>query len=299
MLGKVAFEYSVHCKPSPFRGGGFFTGEGVVAKFTSLIPPGTPVSDPTDPLKVIGAVASVFLSVLFLGLIIFLCVDFSLEQLGRPIHGALPSTEAVDQSREDDRPWRKRLFTAEEIQSQFRIVAPPDRSLIVGNQVAVLCRWTPTEPGMEGPPIQPQLYFDEMLVPWTMSFGANVWFAQVKAESGEHRLRLLGKDLTVFVHDSVPTHSGGEKKRNQLIIHEGTDDPARCGECHVVIQGKNDVVHKSRGLTIGPLRPAESCFSCHKTEAVEQRHSKLVKLPGNDCAVCHRLHGEQPNDQQR
>jgi len=270
-----------------------------VTNFTSLIPPDAPILGPPDPLKNLGTVASVFFSVLFVGLIVFLCVDFSLDQLGRPIHGALPSTEIGSQSREDDRPWRKRLFTAEEIQSQFRIVTPPDRSLITGHWVPVLCRWTPLEPGMEGPPVQPQLFFDEALIPWTMSFGTDVWFARVQVGNGEHQLRLLGQDLTVFVHDSVPENSGDERNRNLLVIHEGTDDPTRCGECHAVIQGKNDIIHTSRSLTIGPLRPSESCFACHKVETVEIRHSKHAELPGNDCATCHRLHGELPNDQQR
>ena len=230
---------------------------------------------------------------MLLGLIAFLGAEFLSNPFGSPISSGVQSTVADTASDEDKVPQRTRIFSPTEIQTQFRIVTPPDHVRIEGKWVTVLCRWTPPEPNMEEPPVQPQLFFDDVLTPWTMRFGSDTWLVRVPAGSGEHQLHILGQVITVFVFHPIPaTLSDGDKMKNRLIVHEGTDDPACCGECHIIIDGKQDIVHKSRGLTIGPLRPSETCFSCHNIDDVDRRHSQLAEPPGNDCASCHRLHGK-------
>ncbi len=265
-----------------------------MSKFTSIIPPDIPIPEPPDPIKLIGAAVSVFLSILFVSFILFLFVDFSLEQLGKPIRSTVSSSPEFE---DHEPPRRKRVFTAEELLSQFRFVTPLDRVWINGNHLTVLCRWTSPDPDIESPPVQPQLLIDETLVPWTVCFGPDVWLANVVMRSGEHHLRILGKDFNVFFHKAKPKGSADtEKLWKQLIVHEGTDDPNRCDECHVMIEGKADVVRKGRGLTVGPLRPFETCFDCHEPAKVDRRHAKLPEPPSQNCSSCHRLHGDTPND---
>ena len=246
--------------------------------------------EPANPFAFVGAVVS---TVLLIGLIVFLAVEFMTDPFGSPIYSGVSSTVAETLADEVKPPQRKRLFSPAEIQSQFRIVTPLNHSRIEAEWVTVLCHWTPPTPDMEEPPVQPQLFWAEKLIPWTMRFGSNTWFARVPAESGEHHLHILGQDLTVVVHPPVAaSRSGSGKAKNRLIVHEGTDDPACCGECHLIIDGRHDIVHKSRALTIGPLRPSEACFSCHDIDDADRCHSKLTEPPGNDCANCHRLHGK-------
>ena len=231
-----------------------------------------------------------FLSLALVGFIVFLCIEFVLEQVGQPIRQEPPPVTVSNFFNEEQPPSRKRIFTIEEIQSQFRIVTPPNFAQIEGNWITVLCRWTPPGPEYEEPPVQPPLFADELMIPWTMQFGSGTWFARIAAESGEHRLQILDQDITVYVHDQ------GTSPRGKLVLHEGTDDPTRCGECHTVIESKNVIVHKSRSLAIGPLLPSEACFVCHDTEAVQRQHSKLVEMPGDNCAACHQLHGERARE---
>ena len=268
-----------------------------MSKYTSLIPPNAPILEPPDPVKVIGAVVTVIVSLSLVAIIVFLIAEFLTDPGGgTPIQARLPSMETEDDPNDENNlSLRKPFPTAEEIQSQFRIVTPPNLARIEGRWITVLCRWVPPKGSNERePPVIPHLFCDNLLIPWTMTFGNDVWFARIKvSRTGKHHLRVLSQDLIVHVDDSgVENIRQGEKPRKPLIIHEGTDDPKRCGECHVIVESTSVPIHQRRGLTIGPLHPSEACFACHQPETVRERHSKLPEPAGNDCASCHRLHGQ-------
>ena len=267
-----------------------------MSKYTSFIPPDVPIPGPPDPLKIVGTVVSALVCVSLVTLIAFLIVEFLTDpEGGTPIQARLP--QSVDSPPdENDPPPHKSLPSIEEILSQFRVVTPPNHAEIEGRWITAICRWTPPKGSNDDvPPVTPQLFCDNLLIPWTMTFGNDAWFTRFKVEeAGEHLLTILSQDLSVYVNGSIGEnlHSAGETWK-PLILHDGTDEPTRCGECHIMIEGKNDLVRKSRGLTIGPLRPSEACFVCHQPGAVKERHSILTEPPGDDCAHCHRLHGEQ------
>ena len=269
-----------------------------MSKYTSLIPPDVTIPEPPDPVRIVLAVVTLLVSLSLVTVIVFLIVEFLTDPEGRtPIQARrLPSAATDDDYPEENNSLpRKPLPSVDEILSQFHIVTPPSHARIEGRWITVICRWTPPKGSNEkDPPVIPPLYCNNLPVQWNMTFGNDVWFAHFEVEEvGEHHLTLLSQDLIVYVDDSEEGNfRHTEKKWKPLISHEGTNAPNRCTECHVMIEGKNDLVRKSRDLTIGPMRPSEACFACHQPETVKRRHSLLTELPGDDCASCHRLHGQ-------
>lgn len=246
-------------------------------KQTSFIPPHV---TPPDPLvvRILALSLSLFLSFVLALFIGFMCIEFLLDMLGKPLNwGAQVPPYNVELSTEPD--------THNLLESPIELITPKHHTKMLGPEVAVIYTQRLPENSHEMPPV---LLIDDNPHPWEIQFGNNTWFARLQLQPGLHYVQVEGTEaeFTVATADSLSQLSG-EWTWNRP--HPDTDKADRCYDCHEINVQQTDRLTMNRTFALGAWKGAKSCFACHEREEHTVRHATLIST-SNQCFRCHSIH---------
>lgn len=270
--------------------------------FNNLFSPGEAIGD-APVTRLVAAAGAVLFSLLILGLIGFITLEFFMDMIGRPIyfadlpegiHGAAGSRSAPREQIYDE------LQSAEELVRQFQIVTPLDRSVVANDRpLTIICRWTaPQGQQADAPPLEPEVTVDGLLYPWKHWYGRNTWYAEVDLSPGRHEIAVAGSRVNVFVHDIVDRVTGGDSNDRApsdwftLRLHpdSGLATPEKCLACHAVRQRNDIIAMGNQYQELLPHGGGETCITCHPLVKFELQHAHLWE-PLKQCDLCHAIHG--------
>ncbi|MDR3182275.1 MAG: cytochrome c3 family protein [Planctomycetaceae bacterium] len=264
--------------------------------YTSFIPPNLNTPEPQGP-RWLGIIFTIAASVLFGGFIIFIGVESVMDWSGNPLSFApvIPPKEKKDEVKPSGNVFEPSI--AQSFKESLRpmiLVTPKDKSRLASRETVIMAHWKPENPRDRCPLVTFDLWVDDYLVPWDMQFGSDTWFVKLPLAPGEHRIRTLAFDSDFYVEEVPPAKettaaSGDTVSAFSMSVHPGTDKAEKCGDCHRIEAGPQDIQTKHRSLTVGKWKGAESCYECHKRDAAAEKHKSQTK-PLERCTDCHPAH---------
>jgi len=238
---------------------------------TSLGYPDTP---PTPPpiVQAILLVLSVLITSALIAFIGFIAFEFGTEMTGHPLYfeGRTPLDGELLPGKQD---------MERELKEAFELISPRHQTQIQGPEVVVIY----TERTM--PTVLPELRVNGTQYPWEVQFGNHTWFARLHLPEGMQHVRVGEAEADIFV---VMPNSAQRSPEiwSWNIPHQGTNDVARCGDCHEVSPMPN------QERTIGIWKGALSCFACHDEEQHAIVHRVVLSITDRSprCVRCHAIH---------
>jgi hypothetical protein len=233
---------------------------------SSFIPPNVTPPDP-QAAKVVALIFSMFMAILMIVFIGFVCVDFVTEMADLPwkFRDPQPSLQDVPLFADEE--------TIEESNHPFELITPKHRTQMQGPDIVVI--YTQRDP--DDPAPLPKLLIDNAPLLWEEQFGNNTWFARLHLQAGLHRVRVEESESEFFVETwDSPMQSPEEWAWNRP--HPNTDKTNRCTDCH-------ERSHQA----IGAWKGIGSCFGCHDEEEHAARHADIPSS-SNRCLRCHTIH---------
>ncbi|MDR3233619.1 MAG: hypothetical protein LBT46_08165 [Planctomycetaceae bacterium] len=260
-----------------------------MVNYTSIIPPNNNMPEPDCP-QWISRLFALVLSVIFGGFVLFVCIEFLMDMLGSPFSFApkAPPKQPADASKEIMMPFDDSV-------KNFKLITPKDKTRTASPETVILVHWKPENPAVPNPLYRFDLWVDECFIPWDMQYGQDTWFAKVPFTAGKHHIRTPAFESEFFVETpDAPGKQQGPPDWTFFRLHPCTDEADQCGKCHLIEAKQQDVQTKHRSLTVGRWKGTDSCFDCHKRNAVEQTHK--IHLPSTNappaqrCTECHTVH---------
>ena len=256
-------------------------------KFSQLFSPGDKFTEP-QAVRFVFALVGSLMSLLFLGVIGFILFEMYRDKVGHPLEfGDRPPPGFAPKTAE-----APTHFTAEELAAQFRLVSPPDNTTWSADKpLTVLCRWQPLRRDISEPPLEPTLMIDGFTIPWSETFGRDVWFAHVRLTPGNHRIWVAGENREIEVAADVSAILPQQPDPLPMSHwHPESDDPQKCSLCHDSRDRSDVIPSANRHAELRLQVRSERCFQCHIAVDFEVSHRKLDR-PVTRCGDCHALHG--------
>lgn len=264
-----------------------------MSPITSFLSPDDPIPDPPE-FKYLSLIVGGIFALLAIGFILFLLVEFTMDLSGNPIQfEEKPFVLDIDQEGQETVPAQKtHKDIAENALKQFVLLSPLSGTRVLKEDAHVLCTWDDRRGDQtKSPSLSPELYVDDLLVPWEMRFGSNTWLARLDLLPGLHRIRTTVSESLIYVEDPQKRDMPDMPKDWKLMkMHPTVSDPLRCGDCHERVDNPSDLVGRGRDLTIMPWQDHESCLACHPIPQWKATHRHPLQ-PLHDCRQCHAIHG--------
>jgi hypothetical protein len=253
-----------------------------MSEFASVIPPNQSPPDPEIP-RWLARLFAGLMCVLFSGLIFFIVIEFMCDMLGHRLD--FSPTPPPKQNAAETNDTASINFS-----EQFELISPKDKTRTIGEDAVILVHWTEKDSRKMNPFSPFELWLDGYFVPWDMQYGKNTWFVNMPVVPGEHHLRTQAFESVFFVEESDdPAKQKGPADWKFFRRHPDTDKPDKCGTCHIIATGRQDVKTSRRSLTVGDWKGTDSCFDCHKRQEVNAIHEKHNQ-PADRCTDCHTIH---------
>jgi hypothetical protein len=237
---------------------------------TSFIPPNVAPPDPPEA-RVIALVFSIFMSVVLLLFVGFVSIDFLADIAGYPLFA--PKTPSHETP----------IILPDQDTREYLLVTPKHQTRIFGPEVVVI--YTQCSPN--GLTRIPDMWLNDVQLPWDMQYGDNTWFARLELKAGQYHLRVAESEADFFV-ETLDSAIRSPEPWAWYRPHPGTDQIDTCDNCHKMTTRPADIL-AGRGGTIGAWQGRRSCFACHKEEYHEGIHYQVRPTP-YQCTGCHVMH---------
>ena len=152
-----------------------------------------------------------------------------------------------------------------------KIVAPPDRSVLLSGHLDVIYQGAEADLEVDSRPVQ-----------WEDLYDAPVHVGHIHLSPGMHHLKVGDRNVQLCVALNEMEHDGPSDWKIHRV-HTMSTEKDRCAECH-------DVETRDGRLGVGKVLIPDSCTACHTANELEEHHQELVQ-PLKPCQTCHALHG--------
>ena len=240
----------------------------------SFVPPHiTPPDPPIAKAVLLGF--SIFMSLIMVVFIGFICIDFLAEMTGHPFFGTQSSPQDLEFLPDQDSIAESKL--------PFELITPKHQTQMWGTDIVVI--YTRRLPDSSTMP--PDLMIDDVRYPWEKQYGNNTWFARLSLPVGLRHVRVEEAEAEFFI-ETADSSVRSQEPWLWNHPHPGTKEMDQCHVCHVILDVPTDPLALGRAQGIGVWKGITSCFDCHDIEEYEYRHAAVQ--PAKQCLRCHTVH---------